>query len=104
MFVISALGIAERHDARWASLRAGMREQGDRIAAAAGSRDRVLSHDEFIRFREEFVPTPIPMRLPGYGMVSLRMAHGVYPYVGVDFGHGANALFDPDTMFCTYSD
>ena len=24
--------------------------------------------------------------LPGYGTVHLRMAHGVYPYVGVDFG------------------
>jgi hypothetical protein len=32
------------------------------------------------------------------------MAHGVYPYVGVDFGGGANALFDPRTMICTYSD
>jgi len=28
----------------------------------------------------------------------------VPPYVGVDFGHGANAVFDPPTMWCIYSD
>src|SRR5262249_42097167 len=100
----AAAGILERQDARWAAVRNGIRQYGDRIAAAVGDKDRVLSHEEFVEFKRRFLPTPIPVRLPGYGTVSLRIAHGVYPYVGVDFGGGANALFDPRTMMCTYSD
>jgi len=104
MFAGSAGGILERHDARWVPIRNGIWQYGDSIAAAAGDKHRVLSHEEFERFKNEFMPTPVSVRLPGHGTVRLRMAHGVYPYVGVDFGGGANALFDPRTMICTYSD
>jgi hypothetical protein len=104
MFIGSAAGILERQDARWRAVRNGIREYGDLIAAAAGDKNRVLTEEEFRRFRERFLPQPLPVTLPGYGTVHLRMAHGVYPYVGVDFGGGANALFDPRTMICTYSD
>lgn len=104
MFIGSAAGILERHDARWQAVRNGIRQSGDLIAAAAGDKDRVLTEEEFRQFHEQFLPQPLPVVLPGYGTVHLRMAHGVYPYVGVDFGGGANALFDPRTMICTYSD
>jgi|KBSMisStandDraft_5_1062788.scaffolds.fasta_scaffold73669_3 hypothetical protein len=104
MFLTSAAGILERHDARWAAIRGAIRQYGDEIATAAGDKDRVLSHEEFEQFKRRFLPTPVPVRLPGYGTVTLRMASGVYPYVGVDFGGGANALFDPASMMCTYSD
>jgi hypothetical protein len=104
MFIGSAAGILERHDARWRAIRNGIREYGDLIAVAAGDKNRVLTEEEFRRFHERFLPQPLPLALPGYGTVHLRMAHGVYPYIGVDFGGGANALFDPRTMFCTYSD
>jgi hypothetical protein len=104
MFVGAAVGILERHDARWAAIRNGIRQYGSEIAAAAGDKNRVLSREEFDKFKRTFIPTPVPVRLPGYGTVTLRMSHGVYPYVGVDFGGGANALFDPITMICTYSD
>jgi hypothetical protein len=50
------------------------------------------------------MPNPVPVFLRGYGQVQLRMAHGVYPYIGVDFRDGGHALFDPVTMYCTYSD
>ena len=63
-----------------------------------------LDIKEFRRFHDRFLPQPVSVALPGYGTVHLRMAHGVYPYVGVDFGGGANAFFDPRTMICTYSD
>lgn len=96
--------LAERHSARWAAVRQGIRSYGDRVAAAAGGRDRVLSAEEFGRLKARLMPEPVPVGLPGFGEVHLRMAHGVYPYVGVDFGHGANALFNPDTMECIYSD
>jgi hypothetical protein len=104
MLIGSAAGILERHDARWRAVRTGIREYGDLIAAAAGDKNRALTEEEFRRFHTRFLPQPIPVTLPGYGTVHLRMAHGVYPYVGVDFGGGANALFDPRTMICTYSD
>lgn len=104
MLFASAGGILERHDARWAAVRDGIRQYGDAIAKAAGSKDRVLTEQEFRRFHDQFMPQPVPVILRGYGTVHLRMAHGVYPYIGVDFGGGANALFDPRTMICTYSD
>lgn len=104
MFVGSAIGILERHGPRWAPIRTAIRQYGDVIAAAAGEKRRVLSHEEFEKLKSDFIPTPMPVRLPGYGTVTLRMAQGVYPYVGVDFGNGANAFFDPRTMICTYSD
>lgn len=56
------------------------------------------------RVVKQFVPTPVTVQLRGYGPVRLRMAHGVYPYVGVDFSDASHALFDPRTMWCTYSD
>jgi hypothetical protein len=104
MLIGSAAGILERQDARWRAVRTGIREYGDLIAAAAGDKNRVLTEEEFRRFHARFLPQPLPVTLPGYGTVHLGMAHGVYPYVGVDFGGGANALFDPRTMICTYSD
>jgi hypothetical protein len=32
------------------------------------------------------------------------MMSGAYPYYGVDYGDGRNAMFDLATMVCTYSD
>jgi hypothetical protein len=32
------------------------------------------------------------------------MMTSLAPYVGVDFGEGQDAVFDPDTMLCTYAD
>jgi hypothetical protein len=104
IFVGSAAGILERQDARWAAVRNGVRRYGDTIAAASGDKHRVLSHEEFQRLKEQFMPGSVPVLLPGYGMVQLRMAHGVYPYVGVDFSDASHALFEPTTMLCTYSD
>jgi hypothetical protein len=104
LFVISAAPILERHDARWREVRNGIRQYGDAIAAAAGSQGRLLTEEEFHRLHDQFMPEPIPVTLRGYGIVRLRMAHRVYPYVGVDFGGGANAIFEPRTMLCTYSD
>ena len=101
---IATAGILERQDSRWSGIRHGIRQYGDQIAAAAGDKNRVLSHEEFERFKQQFVPTPVTVQLPGYGPVRLRMAHGVYPYVGVDFSDASHALFDPRTMRCTYSD
>jgi hypothetical protein len=99
----SLLGVAERHDPRWRQVRATIREYGDVIAADAGGR-RALEGQEFEALRERHMPRPVPVHLPGFGTVHLRMNHGNYPYVGVDFGDGRNAFFDLKTMLCVYSD
>ena len=72
------------------------------IDAATGGTRRQLSPDEVETLRNRFIPEAVPADLPGHGVVHLRMAHGVYPYVGVDFG-GAHALFDPGYMFVLYT-
>jgi hypothetical protein len=79
MLLVSAAGILERHDARWAQIRNGIRLYGDRVAEAAGDKDRVLTEEEFKRFHDKFMPQPVAVRLTGYGTVHLRMAHGVFP-------------------------
>jgi hypothetical protein len=104
MIAVAILGILERHDGRWAAVRNGIRTYGDRIGAAAGDRRKTLSDEEYEHLKRTIMPNPVPVSLPGYGTVNLRMAHGNYPYVGADFGNGANAFFDPSTMICTYSD
>jgi hypothetical protein len=102
--VICLAGIIERHDSRWREIRTAIRERAEAIAADAGNRRHVLTDEESLSLRERHVPKPIYLSLRGWGPVHLRMAHGAYPYVAIDFGHGRNALFDPTTMFCTYSD
>jgi len=102
LLAIPVAGILERHGPRWAAIRDGIRQYGDEIAAATGSKDRVLSWEECREFEARFPPRHV--QLPGYGMVTLRIFNGFYPYVGVDFGGGSNALFDLRTMICTYSD
>ena len=78
---------------------------GDEILAASGGhRDRVLTRTEFDRLRQRFMPKPAPVPLAGFGNVHLYMGSSTYPYIGVDFGDGHNAHFDPDTMICTDSD
>lgn len=80
---IAAGGILERQDSPWSEIRSGIRRYGDQIAAASGDKNRVLSHEEFEQFKQQFVPAPVTVQLPGYGPVRLCMAHGVYPYVGL---------------------
>src|SRR6266581_2966555 len=45
--LIAAAGILERQDSRWSEVRNGIRQYGDQIAADAGDKRRVLSHEEF---------------------------------------------------------
>jgi hypothetical protein len=97
-------GIAFRFTPGWRELRRTIRSYGDVVAHAAGGTDRTLTEDEFERFRRQYMPKAVPVMLEGYGTVYVRMSHGVYPYVGVDFTAGSHAFFDPTTMMCTYSD
>jgi hypothetical protein len=99
-----AAGIGFRQSAAWSDLRHAIRQAGDAVAADASNPTAVLDRAEFEALRQKHVPRPIEITLRGFGPVQLRMAHGVYPYVGVDFGEGRHAFFEPRSMACTYSD
>ena len=86
-------------------MRTGISHYGEVILeASGGNKSGLLSKDEFARLKQQFIPSPVEVELAGFGPVHLRMAHGIYPYVGVDFGEGRNAFFNPNTMVCKYSD
>ncbi len=104
VFVFCVGGIGFRFTPAWKEVRDGIRHYGEQMAAEVGSGDRVLTTTKFEHLRAKYMPQPVSVRLAGFGTVSLRMAHGVYPYVGVDFGSGSHALFDPRTMICSYAD
>ena len=104
VFVFCLGGIGFRFTPAWKEVREGIRHYGDQIAAEVGSRHRVLTTTEFEDLKAKYMPQPISVRLSGFGTVNLRMAHGVYPYIGVDFGSGSHALFNPRTMICSYAD
>lgn len=97
-------GIGYRHSVAWRGVRSGLAHYGDLIASDVGDRRQILTEQQFRALRGRLIPSPVPIELPGWGTVRLRMAHAQYPYVGVDFGDGRHALFDPDTMICIYSD
>jgi hypothetical protein len=104
LLLVCTAGILERHGDRWTAVRNGIRQYSDAIATELGDRNRILTSEEFSRLHDKYIPEAVSVSLPGYGVVQLRMAHGVYPYVGVDFCCGGHALFDPRTMVVTYSD
>lgn len=101
VFMVSTFGILRRHFGEWAQLRALLIEYSEKVERAHEERgsgslaaiemDILASAPEF-KFRE--------LRDP----VRLRIMQTTPPYVGVDFGEGANAVFDPKTMICLYSD
>jgi hypothetical protein len=102
IFLGAVLGIGRRHFGEWAELKATIQKHSDIVAAEIerGEDPRQVA------FLEMKLLSPAPtfkfraLREP----VRLKIMQTKPPYVGVDFGHGANAVFDPQTMICTYSD
>lgn len=100
--LIVALGISRRSFGEWAELKRLIQVYSQRVASAveAGEDPRQLAALEM----KLLSPTPTfkfkALREP----VRLRLMKTIPPYVGVDFGEGANAVFDPVTMICTYAD
>lgn len=99
--------IGHRHTSAWEPVRSAIRHHA-RVIGEAVREQRLtlpLSNVAFERLRAMYLPNDQVVHLAGWERpVRLRMAHGVPPYVGVDFGGGAYALFDSKTMVCTYSD
>jgi hypothetical protein len=100
--VAAGLGISRRHSGEWAGLKALIREYSNRVAAEiengedpnqlAALEMKLLTPAPTFKFKS--LPEP----------VRLKVMQASPPYVGVDFGNGANAVFDPVTMICTYAD
>lgn len=98
---VASVGIAHRHLGEWADLKALLRTYADRIEKEVEKR----GSDHLAEIGHE-VLTPQPhFKFAAFrDPVRLRVLSTEYPYVGVDFGEGAHAVFDPMTMICTYSD
>lgn len=102
---VSITEVGSRHFGEWAQLKALIRDYSARVAKRAESADGRLTSAGYEALQQELL-TPAPTfhfrgsRQP----VRLRMMMTVWPYVGVDFGEGANAVFNPVTMVCIYSD
>ncbi len=102
LFAGAALGISSRHFGEWADLKALIRQYSDRVVAeiekggdprqVAALQLKLLSPAPAFKFKA--------LKEPVY----LKIMQTEPPYVGVDFGDGANAVFDPKTMICIYSD
>lgn len=100
--VISIVGISRRHFGEWAQLKALIRHYSEIV----GHEVERNGNPSRLRAIEAQLLTPPPtfqfaaLQEP----VRLRIMQTTPPYVGVDFGGGANAVFDPLTMICVYAD
>ena len=97
--------VGARHFGEWAELKALLQHYSAQVSQRVRTADGYLPPDEY-RAVQESLLTPAPtFQFRGTSEpVQLRMMMSVWPYVGVDFGHGANAVFNPTTMVCIYSD
>ena len=100
-----AVSVGARHFGEWAQLKSLIRRYSTRVAERAGPANYRLSPSQYHAIQSELL-TPAPtFQFSGtHTAVRLRMMMTVWPYVGVDFGSGANAVFNPVTMICIYSD
>ncbi|NNB86332.1 hypothetical protein [Corallococcus exiguus] len=97
--------VAGRHWGEWGRLKTMLQDNEPRVRAFSSRADGVLSNEEYERAKVwlqeqhvafRFKTEPEPVRI--------RLMMTVPPYLGVDFGQGQNAVFDPVTMLCIYSD
>jgi hypothetical protein len=94
--------IVGRHFGEWGHLKLELARHAEMASGLAPHRG-LLAHEEFEAIRAR-MPTPSLAFTSFSGPVRIQMMAGGYPYVGVDYGAGRNAVFDPLTMVCTYAD
>jgi hypothetical protein len=97
--------IAGRHWGEWGRLKATLQANEARIRAFSSRDDEVLSEEEYARAKAWLLAQPVTFQFKTESEpVRIHMRRTVPPYLGVDFGQGQNAVFDPVTMICIYSD
>ncbi|WP_338280062.1 hypothetical protein [Corallococcus caeni] len=97
--------VAGRHWGEWGHLKAMLQDNEARVRAFSSRADGVLSEEEYARAKAWWSEQPATFRFekePEPVRVHLRRT--APPYLVVDFGRGQNAVFDPVTMRCIYSD
>lgn len=97
--------VGGRHFGEWRRLKSLLRENEARVQQMIGRTEGALSEEESEWVRAWFLEHPVSLRFGAEPEpVRIRLMHGTPPYVGVDFGQGRSAVFDPVTMLCLYAD
>ncbi|CAM3347063.1 hypothetical protein G4177_34100 [Corallococcus sp. ZKHCc1 1396] len=97
--------VGKRHFGEWRQLKAMIRQGEARVLERVQREGGVLSSEEVELARDGLKAHPMYFKFEGMPHpVQVRVMSPLPPYVGVDFGGGDNAMFDPDTMICTFSD
>lgn len=100
-----AAEVGKRQFGEWSELKRILRQSEARALQLAGREGGRLTEPEYEKARSWFQENPVSFKFQGMPHpVSVRMMSSLAPYVGVDFGDGKNAVFDPGTMICTYAD
>lgn len=101
----ACFGIMSRHFGEWAKLKKMLQIQSARIEEHVKRPGGTLSPSEMAQLEIKFL-TPAPsFKFKALDEpVQLRVMANTPPYVGLDFGNGANAVLDPETMICVYAD
>lgn len=98
----ATFGIGRRHVGEWAELKALISHYSGLVAAEV---ERGGGTTQLPALEMRLLNPPPTFQFEGYpGPVQIRIMQTTPPYVGVDFGNGANAVFDPRTMVCIYAD
>jgi hypothetical protein len=101
----AAVDVGSRHFGQWAQLKELLGRYSNLVAAEAKGPEGRLTPEQYRDIQARLLtPAPTFQFAGTQEPVRLRMMMTIPPYVGVDFGHGANAVFDLRTMWCIYSD
>ena len=104
LLIPALLLIGCRHFGEWKELKRSIQYYENLIVKDPLSQDGQLIAN-FNKLNEKhFTPPPTQYFQEGDCKVSFRMMTTIRPYIGVDFGGGANAVFNPDLMIMTYAD
>jgi hypothetical protein len=97
--------VGRRHFGEWRQLKSMIRQGEAKVLELVQREGGMLSREEVQLARAWFLEHPVYFKFEDLPQpVQVRVMSSLPPYVGVDFGGGNNALFDPDTMICTFSD
>ncbi|NNB86325.1 hypothetical protein HI113_13480 [Corallococcus exiguus] len=97
--------VGRRHWGEWGLLKAMLQDNEARVRRFSSRADGALSEEEFAQAKAWLLTQPATFHFDAESEpVRIHMRRTVPPYLGVDFGQGQNAVFDPVTMICIYSD
>jgi hypothetical protein len=100
-----AAEVGKRQFGEWAELKSILGQNEAIVHQLVGREGGQLSEAEYEKARAWFQQNPVYFQFRELPQPTrVRMMTSLAPYVGVDFGDGQNAVFDPETMVCTYAD